>query len=125
MSELMGPRMKGWPILRFSTGGLNGTCQERLASLVTTHSSGSSYLNRVELPSTLAGNCTHQETGAINKAMFQPVIVILSVCILFGCVYCLVEHDLMSIPHDCQIPRDGIGDLPRCSARGVGHLNII
>ena len=54
----------------------------KVATLVTTRSSGSSYLNRVELqngclsrghsgtfiPSTLAGSCIDPETGAINHA---------------------------------------------------------
>ena len=56
-----------------------------MATLVTTRSSGSSYLNRVELqngclslghsntfiPSTLAGVCTDQDTGAINEEVLR------------------------------------------------------
>ena len=55
--------------------------KNKLATLVTTRSSGSSFLNRVELqngclslghsntfiPSTLAGSCVDTDTGAINK----------------------------------------------------------
>ena len=55
--------------------------KRRVASLVTTHSSGSSYLNRVELqneylslghantfiPSTLAGSPSDPTTGTVNK----------------------------------------------------------
>ena len=55
--------------------------QSKLATLVTTRSSGSSYLNRVELqngclslghsntfiPSTLGGSCTDPNTGRLNK----------------------------------------------------------
>ena len=58
---------------------------QRLATLVTTRSSGSSYLNRVELqngclslghsntfiPSTLAGFCTNQDTGAVDEELLQ------------------------------------------------------
>ena len=56
--------------------------QRKVATLVTAHSSGSSYLNRVELqngclslghantfiPSTLAGSCIDQNTGQVNEA---------------------------------------------------------
>ena len=59
--------------------------KERLATLITTRSRGSSYLNRVELqngclslghsntfiPSTLAGNCTDPETGAVNMSLLK------------------------------------------------------
>ena len=57
----------------------------RLVTLVTTRSSGSSYLNRVELqngclslghsntfiPSTLAGVCTDPDTGAVNQEILR------------------------------------------------------
>ena len=56
--------------------------QGNYVTLVTTRSSGSSYLNRVELqngclsqahsnlfiPSTLSGSCTNKETGAIDES---------------------------------------------------------
>ena len=59
--------------------------KESLATLVTTRSSGSSYLNRVELqndclslghsntfiPSTLRGSCTDPETGALNESVLK------------------------------------------------------
>lgn len=62
-----------WSARHFSKG--------RVATLVTTRSSGSSYLNRVELqngclslghastfiPSTLAGSCLDSETGNVNE----------------------------------------------------------
>ncbi len=59
--------------------------KERLATLVTTRCSGSSYLNRVELqngclslghantfiPSTLAGTCMNVNTGAVDEEMLR------------------------------------------------------
>ena len=59
--------------------------KERLATLVTTRSSGSSYLNRVELqngclslghantfiPSTLSGSCMNPDTGAVDEESLQ------------------------------------------------------
>ena len=59
--------------------------QRKVATLVTTRSSGSSYLNRVELqngclslghsntfiPSTLGGSCVDQQTGKTNEAKLR------------------------------------------------------
>lgn len=59
--------------------------QKKIATIVTTRSSGSSYLNRVELqtgclslghsntfiPSTLAGSCIDNETGTINSVKLK------------------------------------------------------
>ena len=59
--------------------------KERLATLVTTRSSGSSYLNQVELqngclslgyantfiPSTLGGSCMNPDTGAVDEESLQ------------------------------------------------------
>lgn len=77
--ELMKPVMKDHLTKRCSSFGLEITWLTRLATLVTTRSSGSSFLNRVELqngclsrghsnlfiPSTLSGSCI--EDGQINN----------------------------------------------------------
>ena len=61
--------------------------RRKVATLVTTRSSGSSYLNRVELqngslslghaglfiPSTLGGSCYNPETGAIDEDLLNPL----------------------------------------------------
>ncbi len=59
--------------------------RKKVATLITTRSSGSSYLNRVELqngclskghsntfiPSTLAGTCTNPDTGAVDQCKLK------------------------------------------------------
>ena len=73
--------MKAHYMQKYNIGGHRG----RVATLVTTCSSGSSYLNRVELqngclslghantfiPSTLAGNSTDPDAGAVNEDVLK------------------------------------------------------
>ena len=75
--------------------------QGNYITLVTTRSSGSSYLNRVELqngcltkahsnlfiPSTLKGSCTNDETGAINQERLKENLQLV-MCIINRCNGC-------------------------------------